>query len=68
MVVSLKRTDGAITLQVRDDGCGIQSAGRAAPSEGFGLRSMQERAETAGGHLTIRQPGAKGTVLEVVLS
>ena len=39
----------------------------AAPADGFGLNSIRERAITLGGSLTVRQPGAGGTELEVVL-
>ncbi len=68
VVVSLRHmTDGRLRLRVRDDGCGIHSGGQPL-RPGFGLRSMCERAETAGGHMTIRQPDDGGTVVDVVLS
>jgi signal transduction histidine kinase len=67
VMVSLTRTDGVHMLRIRDDGCGIDNAVRTASHTGLGLRSMYERAEAAGGRMTISNPGDRGTVLEVVL-
>jgi signal transduction histidine kinase len=67
VLVSLQRSDGGVLLRVLDDGCGIPlDAGEAIP-EGFGIRSMRERAGSLGGHLTVRHPAHGGTELEVVL-
>jgi signal transduction histidine kinase len=65
VVVSLRRADTGVTLRVVDDGCGIGDVDAA--SEGFGLRSMRERADALGGYLTIRRLRKRGTELEVVL-
>ena len=67
--VTLKRRNGAVKLRVCDDGCGIDAAHqrRGVAHEGFGLRSMRERAFAIGGQLTVRQPERAGTELEVVL-
>jgi signal transduction histidine kinase len=65
--VSLRRTEGAVALRVVDDGCGIPVGERGATPEGFGLRSMRERAGAMGGHLTVRRAPQGGTELEVVL-
>jgi signal transduction histidine kinase len=67
VTVSLTRTPGAHILCIRDDGCGIGNAERVASHQGFGLRSMRERAEAAGGRMTVRKLPKRGTVLEVVL-
>jgi len=67
VMVSLTRTHDAHMLRIHDDGCGIDNAVRTASHQGLGLRSMSERAEAAGGRMTIRNPGKRGTVLEVVL-
>jgi signal transduction histidine kinase len=68
VTVSLTRTEDAHMLCIRDDGCGIDNvAARTSTHRGLGLRSMYERAEAAGGRMTIRKPGERGTVLEVVL-
>lgn len=65
VVVSLRRADTGVTLRVVDDGCGIGDVDAA--SEGFGLRSMRERADALGGYLTLRRLRKRGTELEVVL-
>ena len=67
MLVSLRRVGGGVALRVIDDGCGIPVGDRGAIPEGFGLRSMRERAGALGGHLTVRQAPDGGTELEVVL-
>ena len=67
VVVSLKRTHRGVVLSVIDNGSGIGSTALTADSEGFGLRSMRERAVSLGGQLTVRQPRKRVTELEVVL-
>lgn len=67
VTVSLTRAGSGVALRVRDDGCGIDNAGSSGRSEGFGLRSMRERALAMGGELTIHQTRPRGTELEVVL-
>lgn len=67
VVVSLKRTYRGTVLRVTDDGSGIGAAREIAAREGFGLRSVHERAASLGGQLTVRRPGKGGTELEVVL-
>ncbi len=56
-----KATSGAPTLwvQVQDDGCGFDPS---LPSSGQGLRSMRDRAELLGGHLSIQADAAGCTV------
>jgi len=67
VVISLRPAETGIALRVVDDGCGIARADHAPAPEGFGLRSMRERAATLGGQLHVRQPRQGGTELEVVL-
>jgi signal transduction histidine kinase len=67
VIVSLGSKDEGISLRVIDDGRGIETSGRTPPPEGFGLRSMRERAAALGGHLTVRHGREGGTELEVVL-
>ena len=67
VVVSLKRTDRGVVLRVIDDGSGIGSKASAPAPEGFGLRSMRDRAASLGGQLTVRPDRRRGTVLEVLL-
>lgn len=67
VIVSLRRADSGITLRIVDDGCGLGGTERGAPLEGFGLRSMRQRAAASGGSLSVRQPRRGGTELEVLL-
>ena len=67
VLVSLQRVDGGVALRVVDDGCGIAVDERGAAQEGFGLRSMRERAGALGGSMTVRAAPRGGTELEVVL-
>jgi signal transduction histidine kinase len=68
VVVSLTRREGGSELlRVRDDGCGIPDADSSGMAEGFGLRSMRERAAGFGGALRIHPCGGSGTELEVTL-
>lgn len=63
--VELQPHDGAVVLRVRDDGQGLPSAhGRR---EGYGMRSMRERAAALGGQLNTRRHADGGTELELVL-
>jgi signal transduction histidine kinase len=67
VVVSLRQTPTGVALRVVDDGCGIAGPDLVPAPEGFGLRSMRERAAALGGELNVRQPRMGGTELEVVL-
>jgi signal transduction histidine kinase len=67
VLVSLRRADGGVALRVVDDGCGIPTGDRGSTPEGFGIRSMRERAGALGGHMTVRRAPKGGTELEVVL-
>lgn len=49
--------DGALLLEITDDGCGIAASRRA----GVGLRSMRERAEEVGGTCVVEALPDKGT-------
>jgi signal transduction histidine kinase len=67
VLVSLLRAERGVALRVVDDGCGIPFNDGEATPEGFGLRSMRERAGALGGHLMVRRAPQGGTELEVVL-
>jgi signal transduction histidine kinase len=53
-----------VRLNIRDNGCGFDSAGK---HEGFGLCGMTERAENMGGRLFIQSAKGVGTALCIVL-
>jgi len=68
VIVSLMQTDGGLTLLVADDGRGLRDRTELnSPKEGFGLRSMRERAAAMGGRLTLRDRHGGGAELELVL-
>lgn len=67
VVVAVRRVPSGIALRVADDGCGIVQAEGQVIHEGFGLRSMCERAAALGGRLNVRPARGGGTELEVLL-
>ena len=65
--VSLSQQSG-LRLRITDDGRGFDAAARAArPAAGFGLQSMEERAQALGGGLVVRSAPGAGTTIEVAL-
>ena len=67
VVVSLRPAERGVALRVVDDGCGIAPGDSGSVAEGFGLRSMRERAAALGGHMHIAPAERRGTELEVLL-
>ncbi|MBI2912758.1 MAG: GAF domain-containing sensor histidine kinase [Chloroflexi bacterium] len=64
--LSVEADDQRVTVVIRDDGPGFDPA--KVPSSGrFGLQTMKERAESAGGSLTIHSRPGAGTRLEVTV-
>jgi PAS domain S-box-containing protein len=59
VVLRLTRDDGALVLEVQDDGTGFD-AGRSFPGH-LGLRSMRERAARRGGRVEIDSAPGRGT-------
>jgi signal transduction histidine kinase len=64
--IELTPSPGWVTLQVRDDGIGIDPEAPEA-STGFGLTGMRERAELAGGSLVVRGAEPHGTQVRLVI-
>ncbi len=62
--IDLSDAEGFLTLEVRDNGCGIASAMRDKP-KAFGLRGLAERARTVDGWLDISSQVGKGTSIIV---
>jgi signal transduction histidine kinase len=52
--------DGALVLQIGDDGIGGAAAGG-----GSGLRGLADRVEALGGRLTVSSPPGRGTIVRV---
>jgi signal transduction histidine kinase len=65
--ISLKRDDGKLSIEIKDDGKGLESDGqksiKPAVSRGFGLTIMRERVRILGGSLEIQSGENEGTRL-----
>jgi len=56
--VSVRRHDGVVRIEVRDDG-----VGGADPGGGTGLRGLADRVGALNGHLSVHSPAGQGTHL-----
>jgi len=63
VTVTLESVDGGARLTIADDGIGFDPAARH--HTGWGLITMRERAETAGGHLRVESIPGEGTRIVV---
>jgi len=69
--VHLARDEATLTLDVRDDGCGLdrtvlaEATARPPEEGGHGIHGMRERCELLGGSLEIRTPPGGGTWLRI---
>jgi two-component system, LuxR family, sensor kinase FixL len=61
IVVSLKQSDGSLTLSIKDNGRGF--AQQSAVREGMGLRIMEYRADMIGAMLRVDSTIGKGTTV-----
>jgi signal transduction histidine kinase len=59
--VVLAYADGAVRVEVRDDGTGTDGA----PTSGFGLLGLRERAEHLGGKLAVTSAPGQGCALSM---
>ena len=66
VAILLQMEETAFLLRIRDDGRGFDPA--AASAARLGMKSMRERAEAAGGSLSVASAPGKGTTVEVRLS
>jgi PAS domain S-box-containing protein len=60
--VRLKHDGSKVSLEIRDNGCGMDSA---KPGRGLGLIGMRERAEALGGTLVVASGPERGTTITV---
>ena len=60
--VDISDAEGVLTVEVSDDGVGVSTEDRGKP-EAFGLRGLQERAQTVGGWLDVSSIAGKGTTI-----
>jgi PAS domain S-box-containing protein len=59
----LEADDGQMTLTIRDDGAGFDSAAAEARASRLGMTTMKERIVAAGGALKVESAPGKGTTL-----
>jgi PAS domain S-box-containing protein len=65
IVISLRKDDAGIELQVRDNGCGLPP--RSRRRTGMGLAIMKHRASVIGANLTISRAKNGGTIVTCLL-
>jgi signal transduction histidine kinase len=63
--ITLSYMDDVIALDVQDNGQGVQPNG--SPGGGFGLQSLRQSVEQAGGELILESAAGEGTTLGIVL-
>ncbi len=64
-LIRLRRHDGRLRIQVRDNGVGFDT--RAVRGSGIGLIGMEERAAGAGGRLSVQSRRGRGTIVTLEL-
>ena len=62
--IDISNAEGFLTLEVRDNGCGMAASARSKP-KAFGLRGLAERARTVDGWLDISSQVGHGTSIIV---
>lgn len=65
--LSLHAANGAVVLEVRDDGTGFDPSRASGGGHHFGLLIMKERVQMAGGTLDVESTPGRGTVVRVEL-
>jgi signal transduction histidine kinase len=66
--IELNFEERRVRLRVKDDGCGFDPRALGAEREaGFGLVSMQERAEHLGGEFSIAASPGRGVEITVIV-
>jgi signal transduction histidine kinase len=63
--VGLEENDGELVLRVSDDGKGFDPA--SAPRGRWGMTTMRERAEAAGGRLLVKSSPGSGTTVSAAV-
>jgi len=66
LTVNLEPTEEKVTLTVRDDGVGFDVPKQQKAND-YGLKGMQERAQLAGGELTVTSKPGEGTTVKLVV-
>jgi PAS domain S-box-containing protein len=65
IAVRLESGDGEVALSVSDDGCGFDAA--QAPRGRWGMTTMRERAQAAGGRLAVQSSPGRGTTVRAAV-
>lgn len=68
VMVTLDSTPARITMVIADDGCGFDASEKNPRGEGWGLRTMAERAQAVGAELRIESSPGGGTRVIVELA
>jgi signal transduction histidine kinase/ligand-binding sensor domain-containing protein len=65
--VAIRRDNGAVEIEIADNGRGFQPPSRTVPgtSTGFGLMGIQERARSLNGRAAVRSKPGRGTTIVV---
>lgn len=65
--IALSVADGAMSVEISDDGAGFDAQAAQARSSRWGMTTMRERAEAVGGRLHLRSAPGAGTTVEVLV-
>jgi PAS domain S-box-containing protein len=63
VAIAVSADAGRMTVEIRDDGAGFDAVAAEARASRWGMPTMRERAEAAGGRLDIASAPGSGTVL-----
>lgn len=64
--LDISDTEGALTLEISDNGCGMDDTARRKPRS-FGLKGLQERAKSVGGWVDISTQLGAGTSIVLTI-
>lgn len=64
--IELSDAEGVLTLEIADNGRGIQPAERDKP-KAFGLKGLQERARSVGGWMDVSSRSGEGTIITLTI-
>jgi two-component system sensor histidine kinase UhpB len=67
VAITVSAEDGHMSVEIRDDGTGFDAAAAEARASRWGMTTMRERAEAAGGRLEIASTRGTGTVLRATV-
>ena len=65
VIVKLTIEDKVLTLEVRDNGVGLENATAESRRHGSGLRNLRERAQMTGGQFNITRAPGRGTLAQL---